>query len=122
MNERLKAVREQLSLTLKEMGESISTSAGHLSDMEHGRKNISGRTIDLICMRFNVSKEWFVLGNGDMFLEVSREEEIAAFMGDMLSVEDMTFKKALITALSRLDEEQWALIEKFAIDLSNLVQ
>lgn len=118
LKERLSQVRETLGLTLKEMGERISTSPGHLSDMEHGRKGISGRTIDLICMRFNVRKDWLLNGTGEMFSQMTKDEEIAAFMGETLSDEEETFKKRFLSMLSRLSIEEWELLEKMSKDLA----
>lgn len=117
LKDRLSQVRDTLGLTLKEMGEKISTSPGHLSDMEHGRKGISGRTIDLICMRFNVRKDWLVNGTGEMFAIITRDEKIAAFMGDVLSDEDETFRKRFLAMLSNFSIEEWELLERKAKEL-----
>ncbi len=118
IGDRLRIVRKELGLTMEAMGEQISTSQGHISAMEKGTKVISGRTIDLICMRFHVRKEWLTDGTGEMFADMTKDEEIAAFMGDALSNEDDTFQKRFLSMLSRLSIEEWALLEKKAKELA----
>lgn len=117
IGDRLRMVRKELGLTMEAMGDQISTSQGHISAMEKGTKAISGRTIDLVCMRFNVRKDWLVNGSGEMFSQMTKDEEIAAFMGDTLADEDETFKKRFLSMLSRLSVEEWEFLEKMAKDL-----
>lgn len=115
---RLRMVRKELGLTMEAMGEQISTSQGHISAMEKGTKAISGRTIDLVCMRFNVRKDWLVNGTGEMFSTMTKDEKIAAFMGDALADENDTFKKRFLSMLSNLSIEEWELLEKKVIELA----
>ncbi len=117
IGDRLRMVRKELGLTMEAMGDQISTSQGHISAMEKGTKAISGRTIDLVCMRFNVRKDWLVNGSGEMFSQMTKDEEIAAFMGDTLADEDETFKKRFLSMLSRLSVEEWEFLEKMVKDL-----
>ena len=50
-----------------------------------------------------------------MFIELSKSEEIASFMGDVLTDEDgSTFKKQLISVLSKLNENEWKVLESIA--------
>lgn len=73
----------------------------------------SDRTIDDICREFNVNEHWLRTGEGEMFIKLSRGEEISAFMGDILSGEP-DFRARLIAALSRLTAEQWKQLEGIA--------
>ena len=52
-----------------------------------------------------------------MFIDISKEEEIAAFMGNALADETDTFKKRFITMLARLNSDEWALLEKMAKEM-----
>ena len=47
-----------------------------------------------------------------MFNPISRDLEIAAFMGEVLKGEEVTFKRRLIGVLARLDESEWELLER----------
>lgn len=73
----------------------------------------SDRTISDICHEFNVNERWLRTGEGEMFVKLSRSQEISAFMGDILSGEP-DFRARLITALSRLTPEQWKQLEGIA--------
>lgn len=115
MNERIKEVRKTLNLTLEKFGERIGIKKSSLSTIESGKSNASEQTIKSICREFKVNEEWLRNGKGEMFLDLSRSEEIAAFMGDVLTDEDgSTFKKQLISVLSKLNENEWKVLESIA--------
>lgn len=78
-----------------------------------GRSVPSDSAISLICREFNVSEAWLRTGEGAMFLERSRDEELSAFFGDLLAGQP-DFKRRLITVLSRLNESEWELLEQMA--------
>ena len=48
--ERLKKLRNALEIKQGDFAKKISTTQGHISDIENGRKNLSERTIKLICL------------------------------------------------------------------------
>lgn len=56
-----------------------------------------------------------------MFLQRSREEELAAFFGDILSGEP-DFKRRLISVLARLSSDQWEMLEDMANKLVEEMQ
>ena len=49
-----------------------------------------------------------------MFIPITRDEEIASFIGSVQADVDDTFKKRLISVLAKLDENEWDLLEKIA--------
>ncbi|MDU4971100.1 MAG: helix-turn-helix transcriptional regulator [Hungatella hathewayi] len=86
--ERLKILRKTLNIKQGDFAEKISTTQGHISDIENGRKNLSERTIKLICLENwegkNVNEEWLRSGVGDMFIKVPVEDETAALVYGLL--------------------------------------
>lgn len=72
----------------------------------------SDRTINDICREFNISEHWLRTGEGEMFVQMSRDEEIAAFMGDVLAGEEDNFRRRFIAMLSKLNEDQWEVLEQ----------
>ena len=113
MNERIKLLRKELlKMSMEIFGEKIGVSKSAISKLESGENKPSEQTIKLICDKFNVRKEWLIYGDGDPFLDLSREEEIARFIGKVLAEEGETFKKTFIRNLSQLSVDEWILMEK----------
>ena len=117
MEERIKELRKTLGLTQQKFADLIGVRQNTVAQYEIGRNNPGDTVITLICREFGVNEEWLRTGEGDMFVEMSRDEEIAAFMGDLLAEESDDFKHRLIGALSRLNENGWEVLEQFANDL-----
>ena len=112
MNERLKKLRKTLDMTQQEFADRIGIKRNSLANYETGRNTPIDAIIVSICREFNVNEEWLREGKGDMFVEVSEDEQIAEFVGRTLSNKPETFRKRLILALSALDDDEWDLLEK----------
>lgn len=116
--DRLKELRKVLSIKQGDFADRISTTQGHISDIENGRKTLSERTIKLICLeKWNgksVSEEWLKTGEGEMFLPLDRQDQIANLTVTLFKGEKDSFKERLILALAGLDESEWELLEKIA--------
>ena len=117
LNERISAVIEALGIKKTEFADRLNVSQAFVTQLTKGVSRPSERTISDICREFGVNEQWLRTGEGEMFIEMSRDEEIAAFMGDLLAEESDDFKHRLIGALSRLDENGWEVLEQFANDL-----
>ena len=57
-----------------------------------------------------------------MFKAETRDEELASFFGEVLAKESGDFRQRLLLVMSRLSEEQWALLEQIAQDLAKETQ
>jgi hypothetical protein len=119
MNERIREIRKKLRLSGEKFGEKIGLKRVAISQLETGRTTPTNQTIMSICREFNVSEEWLRSGTGDMFVPMTRDEEIATFIGGIQADVDDTFKKRLISVLAKLDENEWDLLEKIAEDIVN---
>jgi len=105
-----------------EFARKISVTPAYISKMSKQPDSVpSDRTIADICREFNVNEEWLRTGEGEMFVQRSRDEELSAFFGDLLSGQS-DFKRRLIAVLSRLDESEWELLEKMADKLMDEMQ
>lgn len=69
MNTRLKELRTYLKLSQKDLGDKISLSSDMISLLETGKRSFTERVIKDICRECNVSKEWFLNGDGEMFID-----------------------------------------------------
>lgn len=114
MNDRIKKVRTALGLSQQEFADRIGIKRGAVANYEVGRNEPIDAVISLICREFNVSERWLRTGEGDMFVQISRDKEIMRFVGDVMQGEDDNFRRRFLLALARLPEERWADIEDFA--------
>ena len=117
MKERIKKLRKSLDLTQREFGDRIGIKGNSIANYELGRNEPIDAVISLICREFNVNEEWLRYGTGDMFVEQTRDEQIAAFIGKMQAKEDDSFKKRFISMLAALDESEWEVLEKMVLML-----
>ena len=73
INARIKKLRLSLNLTQSEFGKKIGIRHSSLSDIENNKCIVTRRNIISICNIFNVSEEWLVSGNGDIFIEEDKK-------------------------------------------------
>lgn len=108
---RVSALLSAKSMKQTDFAEQLKLSQSYVSSMISGRKYPSDRTIQDICDKFNVNEEWLRTGNGEMFRQVSRDEEIMEFMGDVMSGTPSDFRRRFISVLARMTPEEWAILE-----------
>lgn len=118
MNERIKKARKALGLTQQEFANRLGIARGNIGAYEVGKNAPSDSVISLICREFDVNEDWLRNGNGDMFVEKTRDEQIASFIGTLERNADDDFKKRFISMLSQLDEDEWEVLEQMALRLS----
>lgn len=104
MNERIKAARKVLGLTMEQFGARIGMGKSSVSKIEKGANSTTDQTIKSICREFGVSEMWLRTGEGEMF-DQSTESSL-----DRLATEYHLDerKKAIISAflkLSTADQE-----------------
>ena len=112
LNTRLKAIRKSVSLSQEEFGKKLGITGAAISKIESGNRNVTEQMTLAIIREFDVNEQWLRTGEGEMFLIKTRDEEIASFIGTLLKKDDDTFKKRLISALSKLEEPDWEVLEK----------
>jgi len=118
LNERVKLLRKTLDLTMEKFGERLGVKKNSISQIESGKNSLTEQMIKSICREFDVDEEWLRNGTGSMFIERTRDEEIAKFIGTIQSVDDDSFMKKFISMLAKLDESEWKLLEKMALRLT----
>ena len=116
MYKRLKKLRNELEMTQQEFADVLGTARGNISAYEVGKNAPSDAVISLICKtdfpKGRVNENWLRTGEGEMFIEASRDEQIAAFVGGILKDEEDTFQKKFISMLAALDESDWEVLQK----------
>lgn len=118
MNDRIKEVRKALNLSQDEFANKLGLTRGAITNIELHKTEPKALLISLICNIYDVSETWLRTGEGEMFIQQTRDEQIAAFIGRTLRNEDDNFQKRLLSVLSTLNEDQWQLLEEMAKKLA----
>ena len=108
-SERIKELRNKLGLKQEDLAVSLELTKNYISLVETGKRKLSPQSVELLCTRYGVNREWLENGKGEMFL--TKGEEISAMIGSIQNESDDNFKKRLITALLKLDDDGWKKIE-----------
>lgn len=111
--QRISEILAAKGLSKTKFANDLKLSNAFVSELCSGRKAPSDRTIQDICDKFGVNEVWLRTGDGEMFRQMSRDEEITKFIAETLSGSN-EFKSRLIAALARLDESDWEHLEKVA--------
>ena len=112
--ERLIYLRKKvLKLTQKDFAEKIGLKRSSLSVIEAGYVNLTERNIEFICSMFNVNKKWLESGEGEIFVELSEDEKLAAWMGKIMNDKRKEASaRRIISILKEFDDEDWENLEK----------
>ena len=112
MKERIKVVRKALGLSQTDFGSKIGVKQGTVAAYESGARIPLDSVIVSICREFNVSERWLRTGEGEMFVQLSREEEITKFAMEIIRDPGSEFQRQLLTTMARLEPAQWKLMEQ----------
>ena len=116
--ERVKEVQKTLGLTLEKFGEKIGVTKTAISRIEKSERNLTEQMIKSICREFNVDYIWLTTGEGKMFIEFDREEQLMIWANSALGDKE-NFKSRFIDILMRLSEEEWEWLEQKALELTS---
>lgn len=119
-NERVRALRKELGLTLQAFGDRLGVTRATVSRIENGVNNLSDQMVVSICREYGVSEEWLRDGVGEMFVPVTRNEKIARFAGELMKDETPDFRRQLVEILADLNDEQWDALADFAERLASI--
>jgi bacteriophage CI repressor helix-turn-helix domain len=117
MNERMKQLRKTLGLTQQDFADRLGIKRGAIANYEIGRNEPIDAVVSLICREFDVNEDWLRTGEGEMFLTLDRDDQIARWAGTVLRDEGDTFKKRFVAALSQLEERDWVALEQFLLNI-----
>lgn len=107
MNERIKTLRLDLSLTQSEFGEKLGISQNYVWMIEKGDRVPSDRTVADICRVFGVNEDWLRSGHGEKYLRLSRKETVAAYVGKILGGKVTPLEETLIEFMAETSPQEW---------------
>lgn len=123
IKERIKLLRKTMRLTQVEFGEKLGIKGNTVTGYETGLREPSNAIISSLCRTFNVDERWLRTGEGDMFVKLSEDEELAGLFAALLREDDSDelsrVKKAFIAELLRLEPAAWEKILEIAKKLAD---
>ena len=117
INDRIRELRkDHLKMSMEKFGEMIGISKSGVSEIESGRRNVTDQHIRLLTtssiLGRTVSAKWLRDGEGEMFVQRTRNQAIADYLNEVMEDDGSSFRARFIEALSRLDMDDWLVIEK----------
>lgn len=115
IGERIKVLRKDiLKLTQQDFSEALNMSRSNMGNIEIGRIAVTDRVISDICEKFNVNEEWLRNGTGNIFVELTKDQELATFVAQVYKEDENSFKRRLLSVLSSLSEDEWGVLANIA--------
>ena len=109
IGERIKEVRKATCTTQQSFGSALGLKRNTIATYEIGQVQPSDRTISDICRVFGVSEVWLREGEGEMFVELSEDEQLAEVLTRVEIEKDIPFVDMMTAALKayyKLDDSQ----------------
>ena len=86
-----------------------------------GKASPSDRTINDICDKYNVNETWLRTGKGEMFNELPEEDEVAAYVSELLEDDEgnplYDIIKEIMHTYSELTPKSQEVIRNFSAQL-----
>lgn len=85
-NNRFKELRLNCDKSQEEFGKVLGLTKSGVSDIERGKRNVTEQHLIMLSnwKEKRVNIEWLRTGRGDMFLKLPEEDEVAAYVSDLL--------------------------------------
>lgn len=104
---RIMYVLENKSVKKIRFAEALNISPAFVTEMCAGRKFPSDRTIADICRVYNVNEDWLRDGKGEPFMQLSREETIASYVGKITGGHITDIEESIIKFMLETPVEEW---------------
>lgn len=123
MKERIKELRKVLSLSQGTFAEKLGCTANYVWMIENGHREITDKTVFLICNFCGVNETWLRTGEGEMFNPKDREAEIGEIAASIYNdSESNPFKYELQRIISQMDAEQIATFKEIVVRLYDAIE
>lgn len=120
INSRFKELRLECKKSQEEWGKILGITKSGVSDVERGKRKVTEQHLIMLSNwnEKSVNIEWLRTGEGSMFKPLDRNKDIARLTKDLFRAETDSFKYRLMMVLSKLNEDEWGLLEDIAIRIS----
>lgn len=114
IKDRIKTLRKALGLTQQEFADKIGIKRGAVANYELGRNEPIDAVLSLICREFRVDEHWLRTGEGEMFVRLSLEEELAQYAAQVLTDPDQDIARMILRVMAHLEPSDWERIREVA--------
>lgn len=114
MNEINKRIADAIAakgMKKSEVARQIKVSPAFISQLCSGAALPSERTIIDIARVCGVNEIWLRSGEGEMFQAMTENEELAAYLGDVMHDEPESFRRRLTLEMKNWTPEVWQMLE-----------
>ena len=118
MGERLKELRKKLGLTQEEFAKRLGIKRNAVTNYEVGRNDPADLIVSLICREFSVNESWLRFGEGEIFIEKTKDEQIQEMVDEIMVEKPEDFRRRFVRALAALDADGWVALERFIDSIS----
>ncbi len=115
INERIRMLREHLSLSQEEFGKQLGVSRSVIKNIDYKKTKPKELFVDLLCNVFHANREWLETGKGDMFTASS--ETIVDKLVKDYNLDDMD--ASIIRSYLSLTTSERCVVKKYITNIVN---
>lgn len=113
---RIDELIKSLEIKKNRFAERLGVDQSYITKLTKGISQPSDLLITSICREFHVDEIWLRTGEGEMFQNTAQDDQLQAFLGEVMHGSP-DFRRRLISVLSRMTPEEWAMLERKAWEL-----
>lgn len=114
ISDRVAELIKALGLNKTSFARRLGLSQPFVSQIANGSATPSDRTISDICREFHVDEHWLRTGEGEMFVRLSLEEELAQYAAQVLTDPDQDIARMILRVMAHLEPSDWERIREVA--------
>lgn len=107
VNSRIRELRKSLNLNQGDFGQRVGIARSHMANIETGRRDVTDKTIKVICLQFGVNEEWLRTGHGEMFVRDKSDIDRLALKYNLSST-----GRAVLEIYLQFDDEHRAVFDE----------
>ena len=104
---RIKELRNSLDLTQQKFADRLGIQRGIIGKYEVDVSAPSDAVISLICREFHVREAWLRDGEGEMFEQRTRRDDIAFYLGKVSSGKASELEELIIDLMAETTADEW---------------
>ena len=114
IGERVSVLIKELKITRLQFAKDVGISSGNVTMICQDKAKPSAPTIKSICRTYNINEKWLTEGEGEMFTELSDDEELAYLFGKAVADGRDPTRKKLLKLVLHLTDKEIELVKQYA--------